>query len=106
MRRLNKFRSRSLIESLSPSIRSTTSRLILLSRRRAHRPLGVRFPKAALYTVSTAAELVEHHPGRARVHGIVPVKPAHRIGSAIHVVDIIIHDDRVAILDPIFGHDP
>ena len=26
--------------------------------------------KAALYTVSAAAELVEHHTGRARVHAL------------------------------------
>ncbi len=35
--------------------------------------LGVRFPKAKLNTASTAAELVEHHPGCARVHGVVPI---------------------------------
>jgi hypothetical protein len=49
--------------------------------------LGVRFPKAKLNTLSTAAELVEHHPGRARVHGVVPVEPADRIERAILVVD-------------------
>src|SRR5450759_1062599 len=52
--------------------------------------LGVRFPKAALYTVSTAAELVEYHPGRAGVHGVVPKEPADRIVRTIHVVDAII----------------
>ena len=67
--------------------------------------LGVGFPKAALYTVSAAAELVEHHPGRARVHSVVPIEPPHRVESAIHVVDTIVHDnDRVAILNSIFGH--
>ena len=67
--------------------------------------LGVRFPKAELYTVSTAAELVERHPDGACVHAIVPVEPAKRIASAIHVVDTIIRNhNRVAILNFIFGH--
>src|ERR1039458_4861652 len=52
--------------------------------------LGVRFPKAKLNAPSTTAELVEHHSGRAGVHGVVPKEPADRIGRAIHVVDIII----------------
>ena len=35
------------------------------------------------------------------MHAVVPIEPAKRIASAIHVVDTIIHDhDRVAILDP------
>ncbi len=56
-------------------------------------------------TPSTAAELVEHHPGRARVHGIVPIEPAKRIERAIHVVNtIILNNDWVAILYLIFGH--
>src|ERR1039458_6992555 len=52
--------------------------------------LGVQFPKTKLNTTSTAAELVEYHPGRAGVHGVVPKEPADRIGRAIHVVDAII----------------
>jgi hypothetical protein len=67
--------------------------------------LGVWFPKAELNAVSTATELVEHHPDRAGVHAVVSVKPAKRIASAINVVDKIIYDnDRVAILNSIFGH--
>jgi hypothetical protein len=55
--------------------------------------------------VSTAAELVEHHPGRASVHGIVPIETAKRIERAIQAVDTIIRNhDRVAIHYPIFGH--
>jgi hypothetical protein len=74
--------------------------------RLAHGPtLGVRFPKAKPNTPSTAAELVEHHPGRARVHGVVPVEPADRIERSILVVDtIIINLDPVLILDPISGN--
>src|ERR1035437_2381159 len=52
--------------------------------------LGVQFPTTKLNTTSTAAELVEYHPGRAGVHGVVPKEPADRIGRAIYVVDIII----------------
>jgi hypothetical protein len=55
--------------------------------------------------VSTAAELVEHHPGRAGVHGVVPIEPAERFASAIHVIDTIsLNHDQVAILDLIFGN--
>ena len=36
--------------------------------------LGVQFPKTKLNTTSTAAELVEYHPGRAGVHGVVPIR--------------------------------
>jgi hypothetical protein len=69
------------------------------------RRLSVRFPKAALYTVSTAAELIEHHRGRTRVHAVVPIEPSEGTDSAIDVVDTIIHDnDRVAIINSIFGH--
>jgi hypothetical protein len=69
--------------------------------------LGVRFPKAKLNTLSTAAELVEHHPGCARVHGVVPIEPADRIERAILVVDtFILALDPVVIPDPIFGHGP
>jgi hypothetical protein len=69
--------------------------------------LGVWFPKAKLNAPSTAAELVEHHPGRARVHVVVPIEPAHRIGTAIHVVDKIITDhDRGVILGPIYVQGP
>ena len=52
--------------------------------------LGVGFPKPELHTPSTAAELVEHHPCRACVHGVVPEEPAKRIAGAIHVADTII----------------
>jgi hypothetical protein len=39
------------------------------------------------------------------VHAVVPIKSTKRIASAIHVVDtIVLNLDRVAILDPIFGH--
>jgi hypothetical protein len=81
-------------------------RIERVPRRRSNTEgLGVGFPKAALYTVSAAAELVEHHPGRARVHSVVPIESPHRVESAIHVVDTIIHDNnRVAILNSIFGH--
>jgi len=65
--------------------------------------LGVRFPKAKLNTLSTAAELVEHHPDRAGVHGVVPKEPADRIERAILVVDTNILD-LDPVLDPIFGH--
>ena len=40
-------------------------------------------------TVSTAAEIVEHHPGRALVHGIMPIERAKRIENAIHVINTI-----------------
>ncbi len=67
--------------------------------------LGVRFPKAKFNTVGTAAELVEHHPGRAPVHGVVPKEAADRIEHAIHFVNtIFLNNDWVAILYPIFGH--
>jgi hypothetical protein len=58
--------------------------------------LGVRFPKAKLNTLSTAAELVEHHSGRARVHGVVPIEPADRRKRAILVVDT-----NILNLDPL-----
>ena len=51
--------------------------------------LGVRFPEAKPHTVSTAPELVEHHPDGARVHAVVPIEPAKRIERAIHIVDFI-----------------
>ena len=39
------------------------------------------------------------------MHGVVPIEPTKRSERAIHVVDtIILNHDRVAILDPIFGH--
>jgi len=39
------------------------------------------------------------------VHAIVPIEPAHRIGSAIHVVDAIITDNDGGVnLGPIFAH--
>ena len=67
--------------------------------------LGVRFPKAKLDTPSAAAELVEHHPDRASVHGVVPIEPADRIKCTIDVVDTIIRDlDPVVIFDPINNH--
>jgi len=63
------------------------------------------FQKPSLTHFRTAAELVEHHPGRARVHGVVPVESADRIEREILVVDaIILYFDPVLILDPIFGH--
>lgn len=40
--------------------------------------------------MSTTPELVEHHPGRARVHSIVPKEPTDRIEHAIQIVDTII----------------
>lgn len=75
---------------------------------RGRRRLDVRFPKSKLHTVSTATELVERHPGCARVHGVVPKEAADRIEHAIHVVDTVILnvDPVAAILDPIFGHNP
>jgi hypothetical protein len=61
--------------------------------------LGVWFPKAKLDALCAAAELVEHHPGRARMHGVVPKEPADRIECAILVVDTnIINPDPVLIL--------
>ena len=66
--------------------------------------LGVWFPPTKLNTLGTTPELVEHHPGRARVHRVVPKKPAHGIERAVYVVDTIINPDLVAILDLIFGH--
>ncbi|MGH6741321.1 MAG: hypothetical protein ACREDY_20255, partial [Bradyrhizobium sp.] len=66
--------------------------------------LGVWFPPTKLNTLGTAAERVEHHLGRARVHRIVSIEPAHGIECAIHVVDTIINPDLIAIPDPIFGH--
>jgi hypothetical protein len=67
--------------------------------------LGVRFPNAKLNTLRTAAELIEHYLGRARVHGVVSVESADRIERAILVVDtIILNLDPVLILDPISGH--
>jgi hypothetical protein len=67
----------------------------------ARRPVS----KTKLHAVSTAAELVEHHPGRAGVHAVVSVEAAKRIESAIHDVDtIVLNLDRIAILDLIFGH--
>ena len=66
--------------------------------------LGVWFPPTKLNTLGTPPELVEHHPGRARVHRVVPKEPAHGIERAVYVVDTIINPDLVAILDPIFGH--
>lgn len=66
--------------------------------------LGVWFPPTKLNTLGTTPEFVEHNWGRARVHRIVPKKPAHGIERAIYVVDTIINPDRVAILDPIFDH--
>jgi len=39
------------------------------------------------------------------VHAVVPIEPAKRIASAIHVVDtIILNLYRVAIFNLIFGH--
>jgi hypothetical protein len=74
----------------------------------AHREvagLGVWFPEAKFNTLRAAAELVEHHARRARVHGVVPKEPAHRIMCAILVVDTnIINPDLVLIVAPIFGH--
>jgi hypothetical protein len=66
--------------------------------------LCVRFPKAKPDTLRTAAELVEHHRGRARVHRVVPVKSAYGIERTIYVVDTIINPHLIAILDPIFCH--
>jgi len=67
--------------------------------------LGVRFPKTKFNTVSTATELVERHPGRSRVHAVVPIEPAKRIASAIHVVDtIVLNLHRLVVPDPISGH--
>jgi hypothetical protein len=80
-------------------------RAVWLRQRSTTEGLGVWFPEAARYTVSTATELVEQHRGRARVHSIVPIEPAKRSVRAIHLVDTIIHDnDRVAIVNSIFGH--
>ena len=67
---------------------------------------GVWFPPTKLNTLSTTPELVEDHPGRARVHRVVPKKPAHGIERAVYVVDTIINPDLVATLNPIFGHGP
>ena len=70
------------------------------------RRLDVGSPKAKFNTANTAAELVEHHRGRARVHSVVPIEPAKRIERAIPAVDTIIRDhDRVVIVYPVFGHD-
>ena len=66
--------------------------------------LCVRFPPTKLNTHSAAPEFVEHHPGRARVHRVVPKEPAYGIERAIHVVDTIINPNLIAILGPIFGH--
>jgi|tagenome__1003787_1003787.scaffolds.fasta_scaffold20657823_2 hypothetical protein len=69
------------------------------------RVLGVRHPKSELNTISTAAELVEHHPGRARVHGDMPIKPTDRIKRGILLIDRnIIGLYPVLILDLIFGY--
>lgn len=88
---------------LDPMISLAVSRLLNLERSAI--TLSVRSPKAKFNTPSTAAVLVEHHRGRARVHGVVPIEPAHRIESAIHFVDTNITDhDRGVILGPIFGH--
>jgi hypothetical protein len=39
------------------------------------------------------------------VHAVVPIEPAKRIASAIHVVDTVIFNyDLVAIIDPIICH--
>jgi len=70
----------------------------------AYSALGVWFPPSKLNTLSAAPELVEHHPGRARVHRVVPKEPAYGIGRAIYVVDKIINPNLIAILGPIFGH--
>jgi hypothetical protein len=66
--------------------------------------LGVWFPPTKLNTLSTTPKLVEHYSGLARVHRVVPKKPAYGIERTIYVVDTIINVDEVAILDPIFGH--
>jgi hypothetical protein len=68
--------------------------------------LAVRFPPAQRNTLGTATVLVEHHPGCARMHGVVSEAPAHRVERAIQVVDAnIIDPDRVLILSAIFRHD-
>lgn len=66
--------------------------------------LCVRFPPTKFNTLSAAPELVEHHPGRARMHRVVPKEAAHRIERAIYVIDTIINPNQIAILGPIFGH--
>lgn len=73
-----------------------------------HSPtLGVQLPKAKLRTLGTAAELIKHHSGRARVHGVVPKESPYRIERAILIVDAnIINLDPVPNPDPIFRHGP
>jgi hypothetical protein len=67
--------------------------------------LSVWFPEAKFDTLRAAAELVAHHAGCARMHGIMPIESTDRIERAILVVDTnIINPDVVFILAPIFGH--
>jgi hypothetical protein len=69
------------------------------------RPLGVRFPKAKLDTLGTPTILVEHHPRRARMHGIMPIEPTDRIKYVIRVIDTKIINANVGfILASILGH--
>ena len=60
-------------------------------------------PKAKLSIPGTAAELVEQHARRARVHGVVSKKPADGVERTIRLVDTILNLDPLAIPDPIFG---
>ena len=66
--------------------------------------LCVRFPRTKFNTLSAALKLVEHHPGRARVHRVVSKEPAYGIERAIYVIDTIINPTLVAILGAIFRH--
>lgn len=66
--------------------------------------LSVRFPEAKCNTLSTATELVEHHPGCAPMHSIMPIEPTNRIERAIQVVDAnVINTNLVPVFIPISG---